>query len=165
MRRGWARWGVIGLLLLAAAAAVAWLWVEAPAPGELVDAGEGGEVVTPTAVTPAARRILGRVLLESLTAGTGPEGQVPEDSLAGPLTAPAPGSCVARAWRNEQFLAEASCAEDGSFALALAVTEAVAIEMLVPGRLRAVLTAPATEADVQLPTVALGPASSLRGNR
>ncbi|MBL8969870.1 MAG: carboxypeptidase regulatory-like domain-containing protein, partial [Myxococcales bacterium] len=163
MRRGWARWGVIGLLLLAAAAAVAWLWVEAPAPGKLVDGGEGGEVVTPTAVTPAARRILGRVLLESLAAGTGPEGQVPENSPAGPLTAPAPGSCVARAWRNEQFLAEASCADDGSFALALAVTEAVAVEMLVPGRLRAVLTAPATEADVQLPTVALGPASSLRG--
>ena len=48
-------------------------------------------------------------------------------------------------------------------ALARRLREAVVVEMLVPGRLRAVLTAPASEADVQLPTVALGPASSLRG--
>lgn len=166
MRRRGAWWAAIGLLLAGIGGLLAWLlWVSPPAPGEVVDGGEGGEGPTPIAVVPASRRVLGKVLLESLSAGTGPEGQDGKDSpeSAGPLTAPPPGTCVARAWRNEKFLAEASCGEDGSFALALAVREAVVVEMLVPGRLRAVLTAPATDADVQLPTVALGPASSLRG--
>lgn len=165
MRGARARWGVIGLLLLAGLGGLlAWLWIEVPAPGEVVEGSEGGEGVAPSVVTPPTRRVLGRVMLESLAAGTGPEGQVPEDRPeGGPLTAPPRGSCVARAWRNEKFLGEVACAEDGSFALGLSVGEAVTIEMLVPGRLRGVLTAPGTAADVQLPTVALGPASFLRG--
>lgn len=166
MRRGWVRWGAIGLLLLAGLGGlVAWLWWQVPGPELGVRVVEGEEGPTPTPVAPAQRRVLGRVLLESLVPGTGPEGQDGRDSQgdAGPLTAPAPGTCVARAWRNEKFLGEASCADDGSFALALVESAAVTVEMLVPGRLRAVLTTPATTTDVQLPTVALGLASSLRG--
>lgn len=103
------------------------------------------------------------MLLESLAVGTGPEGQVPEDSPAGAADGAGAGRLRGPGVAQRAVFAEASCADDGSFALALAATEAVAMKMLVPGRLRAVLTAPATEADVQLPTVALGPASSLRG--
>jgi hypothetical protein len=41
----------------------------------------------------------------------------------------------------------------------------VVVEVLVPGRLRGVLTAPVIEGvDVQLPTLALGPASRLEGS-
>ncbi len=165
MRRGWLRWGAIALLLAALGVIAAWLWWRVPAPGSGLAVGEGGERVTPIAVAPALRQVLGRVLLEGLVSGTGPEGQDGKDSQgdAGPLTAPPPGTCVARAWRNEKLLAEARCADDGSFALGLAEREAVTVEMLVPGRLRAVLTTPATTSDVQLPTVALGVASSLRG--
>ncbi|MBK7824404.1 carboxypeptidase-like regulatory domain-containing protein [Nannocystis sp.] len=163
---GRARWAVIGLLLAGLGGVLAWLWLGAPPP--VIEGGseasEGGEAGAPAVVLAPPRRVLGRVLLESLAVGTGPEGQVEKDSLdAGPLTPPPLGQCTARAWRAEKLLAEASCAADGSFALALAVTEAVVVEMLVPGRLRAVLTTPATDADVQLPTVALGLASSLRG--
>lgn len=175
-----ARWAALGLLLAGLGGLLAWLWLSVPPIGAIGDeAGEDGGVaaVDPSVATITPGRVLGRVMLEGLSPGPGPEGQGPEDMPPGtgeetPLTAPAPGTCVARAWRLEKFLAEAACADDGSFALVLppvAVPVAgapveVAVEMLVPGRLRGLLTAPVSAgADVQLPTVALGPASRLSG--
>lgn len=88
------------------------------------------------------------------------------------LAPPPIGTCVARVWRAAKLLAEDGCGVDGGFLLALppiAVatpgTQAeVVVEMLVPGRLRGVLVAPVIEGvDVELPTVALGPASQLHG--
>jgi len=168
----WARRGAIGALLVVIAGLLVWLWLRfqaGPGPDAIADPPDPAE--HPRAITAEQARVLGRVMLEDMSVAPGPEGHVPKDSST-PLRPPAPGTCRARAWRNAQLLGEAVCADDGSFALAVpqlpaAVAGApvqIAVEMLVPGHLRAVLTAPAVPgADVRLPTVALGPAVRLSG--
>jgi hypothetical protein len=83
-----------------------------------------------------------------------------------PLGQPVSG-CRARAWHDGQPVSDAvECAADGSFALALApgVQGPVAVEVLVPGRLRAVLEATAVaDQTVELPAVALGIGSRVDG--
>ncbi len=168
----WARRGAIGALLVVIAALLVLLWLRCqagPGPEGIADTPDSA---APTRVITADQaRVLGRVMLEDMSVPPGPEGQVPKDSST-PLRAPPAGACRARAWRNAQFLGEAVCADDGSFVLSVpqlppAVAGApvqIAVEMLVPGHLRAVLTAPVVPgADVQLPTVALGPAVRLSG--
>lgn len=105
---------------------------------------------------------------------TGPEGYDPsaldkEPGAEGPPVPLAPPrECQARAWRGGFLLAEARCDAEGQFALDLALpagpAAAVTIEVLVPGHLRGVLTAPAQAGtEAVLPTLALGPASWLKG--
>ena len=181
--RGRRALGVAAALLLAGLGGLlAWLWLAPPPSGiEIVEALD--PTPTPDAAAPLVTRLRGRVLLEALASQTGPKDQVPEDmaSGTGPGGAakieaePGPpplGSCRAVVWRNSQRLAEAACDADGGFAMLLPPLTAaipgapleVAVEMLVPGRLRAVLTAPVVAGgEVVLPTVALGPASRLIG--
>lgn len=149
-----------------------------------------GPGAPPLATAPA--RVRGRVLLEVLSdrpAEPGPKGQEdrapedpgpdgydpgaldPEPGAEGPpvpLVPPPAGSCRAIAWRGGVRLGEAACDAEGGFVLELAVAEGgvtpVAVEMLVPRHLRAVLVAPAQPGtEAVLPTVALGPASWLGG--
>lgn len=180
-----ARWIAAALVLLLAVIGglAAWLWPR-PQPGTIAGGGEDGDVaigVSPVAPEDASARVRGQVLLEA----TGPKVQVPADMVeeTGPAEAPAPadggvlsappaGTCTARAWRAARLLAEAACDADGRFLLGLPALVAAApgakvevvVEMLVPGRLRGVLIAPVIEGtDVELPTIALGPASQLVG--
>ncbi len=93
-------------------------------------------------------------------AGVAPE---PEPEL-GVLRAPR--SCTVIAWSaGRQLGAPVRCDSDGSYALELERAPAeVAIEILVPGYLRGMLEAkPVSGAQVDLPTVALGPAVHLSG--
>lgn len=185
---------VAGLALVALAAiAYLFLRPPPPAPLPEGDpnappaAASTGELAAPLAAAPA--RIRGRVLLERPTSAApaptpppepreepGPDGYDPsaldyEPGAAGPpvpLEPPALGTCRALAWRAGVRLGEAACDAEGGFLLELPVLEgeasAVAVEMLVPGYLRAVLSAPARAGvEALLPTVALGPASWLRG--
>jgi hypothetical protein len=179
-------------VVLAAVVAVVVAVVAWPPPARTIVGEDGAEqAATPAAVAPLAAepaRVRGRVLLElpqelpegavpeKLPEGPGPDGYDPsaldhEPGAAGPpvpLKPPAAGTCRAVAWRAGVKLGEAACDAEGGFALAFAVAEgpatAVVVEMLVPGHLRGVLTAPA-QAGVEavLPTVALGPASWLDG--
>jgi protocatechuate 3,4-dioxygenase beta subunit len=85
-----------------------------------------------------------------------------------PVPLAPPRECVARAWRGGFLLAEARCDAAGEFALDLALPAGppaeVTVEALVPGHLRGVLTAPAQAGtEAVLPTLALGPASWLKG--
>src|SRR5690606_29858017 len=85
-----------------------------------------------------------------------------------PLVPPPLGQCRARAWRGGFLLGEADCDATGEFALVLSLpggpAAAVTIEALVPGYLRGVLAAPAQAGtEAVLPTLALGPASWLKG--
>lgn len=149
----------------------------------------GGETEG-AALATAPARIRGRVLLEvgdaaapepapvenEMVEETGPEGYDPSaldkepgaDGPPVPLVPPPPGQCRARAWRGGFLLGEAACDATGEFALELSLpagpAAAVTIEALVPGYLRGVLTAPAqAEIEAVLPTLALGPASWLKG--
>lgn len=180
---------LLGLLLAALVAAVgAWRWSrpsagEIGAGDEVAGAGEAGAII-PAAV-PA--RVRGKVLLEVLKdmpAWPGPKDQPREDpdgfdpaaldkepgadGPALPLVPPPAGRCRALAWRAGVKLGEATCDAEGGFSLELAVPEgpatAVTIEVLVPGHLRGVLSAPAQSGtEAVLPTLALGPASWLEG--
>lgn len=157
-------------------------------------AGTGAEVVATTdaAAAPAPpARVRGRVMVEvggavegpppveapgekDMVEGTGPDGYDPNalDKEPGadgpPVPLAAPRSCAARAWRGGFLLAEASCDAEGGFTLDLALpagpAATVTVEVLVPGHLRGVLTAPAQAGtEAVLPTLALGPASWLKG--
>ncbi len=124
-------------------------------------AGEStGETFLEPDETPEFARIRGRVLLEALVDGV-------VDS-ASPLAPPASGTCRAIAWRSGQKLAApVTCADDGSFEISVPGQPegTVAIEMSVPGRLRAVLESPAPPGGLmQLPTVALGLAARISGH-
>ena len=143
---------------------LAWLaaWLFVP-PTTAVRGEEGGVLVAPADEGPAPEdvgtRIRGTVLLE----GPGPAG--PDEAV--PLT-PA-GACSVRVWRQAQLLSQGTCAAEGTYLLPLPAIAGdrpeVTVEVLVPGRLRGVLTAPAIEGvDVQVPTLALGPASRLEGS-
>lgn len=168
--RRWVRRGAIGGLLVVLAGLLWLLWLRSQAVTAL-DGGEDppAEVTRPIGVAAYPSQVLGRVMLEDMSVGTGDPGRVGEDS--GPsLRAPPAGTCTARAWHEARLLAEAACADDGSFALRLPGTALaggpvqVSVEMLVPGHLRGFLPAPVVPgADVQLPTVALGPAVRLSG--
>ncbi|HFE45305.1 MAG TPA: carboxypeptidase regulatory-like domain-containing protein, partial [Nannocystis exedens] len=77
-----------------------------------------------------------------------------------------PRSCTVIAWSaGRQLGAPVHCGRDGSYELRLTKAPAeVAIEILVPGHLRAVLVAaPRSGESVELPIVALGPALDLSG--
>jgi len=171
--------GFAALLLAGLGGLLAWLWLVVP-PSVLPDVETPEPVPSPAAPAPVMSRLRGRVLLEALAETTGSKAQGPEDMAPGTgpegqaqeMSPPPPGSCRARVWRNAKLLAEAACAADGGFAVMLPTLEGavagapleVVVEMLVPGRLRAVLTAPVTTGgEVVLPTVALGPASRLVG--
>ena len=145
---------------------LAWLFMQPQGGVNTAEggAGEGGPaVVIGPAPEDVVTRIRGTVLLES-------PGPVGEDGLAqgtGPLT-PAP-TCTARVWRAAVLLSEGTCAADGTYMLPLPAIAGdkpeVVVEVLVPGRLRGVLMAPVIEGvDVQVPTLALGPASRLEGS-
>jgi len=101
----------------------------------------------------------GRVLLETGTPGT-----LPMPSEPAP-----PWGCRLRVWRDRSLLAAGpGCGADGTFGLALPPSSggaAVAIEIEVGGRLRALLEteAPAVGTGL-LPAVALGVAESVRGH-
>lgn len=171
------------LVLAGLAGLLAWLWLAPPSPAVLPGDEPPALAPSPSEPAPAPTLLRGRVLLEALADATGPKEQVPEDMAtgAGPegqvnaapeLQPPPPGTCVARVWRDARPLGEAACAADGGFAVTLSALPAappgaateVVIEMLVPGRLRAVLTAPVRAGEeLLLPTVALGPASRLAG--
>ena len=179
----------VALVLAGLGGLLAWLLLLAPpAVDGIASRDEEGAAVDPRpdAPAPAVTRLSGRVLLEGLVRGTGPEVHAPEDMSTGTgsggqveevmgdgaeLVAPAPGSCRARVWRDARLLGEASCADDGGFAVMLPALAGatpgpvqVVVEMLVPGRLRGVLTAPVVDGtELRLPTVALGPASRLEG--
>ena len=143
---------------------VGWLlvWLLAQPP-VVIRAGEeegGAALGEGPGASAVVTRILGTVLLE----GTGPEGQM--------VLTPAAG-CTARVWRAAVLLAEGTCSDGGEYlvplpAIAGETADAkveVFVEVLVPGRLRGALTAPVIEGvDVQLPTLALGPASRLEGS-
>ncbi len=179
-RRRRALWIAGGLLLAGLGGLLAWLWLAPPPNGLRVDE-DLGVTPAPEAPAPVLTRLRGRVLLEALPDPAGPKGPVPEDMAPGTgpegqvgaePSPPPPGSCTAVVWRNAQRLADATCDAAGGFAVMLPALEAsttgapleVAVEMLVPGRLRAVLTAPVvTGTEVVLPTVALGLASRLLG--
>lgn len=77
-----------------------------------------------------------------------------------------PRSCTVIAWSaGRQLGAPVRCDSDGSYELELERAPAtVAVEILVPGYLRGMLEAePVSGAEVDLPTVALGPAVHLSG--
>ncbi len=92
----------------------------------------------------------GRVLLEPETPGD-------------ELVAPATGSCTASAFRDGHRLAgPAQCDAEGNYTLELDTPDhsTLAVEVLVPGRLRGFLQHTGSD---NIPTMALGPASSVRG--
>ncbi|MEZ4452267.1 MAG: carboxypeptidase regulatory-like domain-containing protein [Nannocystaceae bacterium] len=76
-----------------------------------------------------------------------------------------PPSCTAFAWSSGERLAgPVHCDGEGRYTLLVDGSPAqVAVEVLVPGRLRGLLEAPISGDEVQLPTLALGPASLLVG--
>lgn len=131
--------------------------------GTVVDTGETGDGVVLPDDTPALTRIRGRVLLEAVA-----EGEALRTDPNGPLSAPAPGTCRAIAWRDGRKLAApVSCDAEGRFEVEVPGQPEgqVAVEMLVPGRLRAVLESPAPPGGVmQLATVALGLAATISGH-
>ncbi len=100
--------------------------------------------------------------------GDTPTEPAPEDAPPQyELIAPEPGTCQVVAWQQGKRVgAPTVCADDGSFTLALdpGVSGRTAFEILVPGRLRAVV-----EVDVpgggrgRLPAVALGVAETVAG--
>lgn len=179
--------GLLTLLLLGCVVALAWLGLrpdsgtDRHSVGE-VPAAESGEA-TPTAPPEPGAVIEGRVLLElpppepvqravvvvGETDGIQTRELPPDESEGAPVqtrTAEA-GMCAIRAWQDGTPRSEiVSCDAAGDYALPLhsGVGGTVAIEISVPGHLRAVL-----EVDVpedgrgRLPTVALGFAETLRG--
>ncbi len=91
-------------------------------------------------------------------------GSAMEDEGRGVLRPPR--SCTVIAWSaGRQLAAPVHCGRDGSYELELTTSPAeVAIEILVPGHLRAVLmAAPQGAEPLELPIVALGPALHLSG--
>lgn len=151
-RRRRALWIAGGLLLAGLGGLLAWLWLAPPPNGLRVDE-DLGVTPAPEAPAPVLTRLRGRVLLEALPDPAGPKGPVPEDMAPGTgpegqvgaePSPPPPGSCTAVVWRNAQRLADATCDAAGGFAVMLPALEAsttgapleVAVEMLVPGRLR-----------------------------
>lgn len=181
----------VAVLLAGLGGLLAWLWLAPAVVAPEVTTPEVAPLPEQPAPAATPTRLRGRVLLEVLVEGTGAKAQVAKDMAPGTgskeqvpgdmapgtgsetqLTPPPAGSCRARVWRNAKLLAEAACAADGGFATTLPALEGsrpgapldVVVEMLVPGRLRAVLTAPVvTGREIVLPTVALGPASRLVG--
>ncbi|MGB1014166.1 MAG: carboxypeptidase regulatory-like domain-containing protein, partial [Nannocystaceae bacterium] len=96
------------------------------------------------------RELSGRVLLEPSEPG-------------GALAPPKLGTCTASAWREGNRLAgPVDCDAEGRYSLTVDAPDdqAIAIEVLVPGRLRGLLESIGSE---PVATVALGPASSVRG--
>lgn len=92
-------------------------------------------------------------------------GEAPPSAQAAPTLA-TPASCTVIAWREGQAIgAPARCDADGRYELALdAPPASLAVEVLVPGYLRVVLLGEPRPGEVlELPTVALGPASHLAG--
>lgn len=159
--------------------------------GEVADGPDEtpGEATAAPAETAPPARVRGKVMVEvggalaappeapdpkDMADGTGPDGYDPSalDKEPGadgpPVPLAPPRECKARAWRGGFLLAEASCDAEGVFVLDLALpagpAAAVTVEALVPGHLRGVLTAPAQAGtEAVLPTLALGPASWLKG--
>ncbi len=91
-------------------------------------------------------------------------GEAAGDALRGVLRPPR--SCTVIAWSaGRQLGTPVHCDRDGSYEIKLTKAPAeVAVEILVPGHLRAVLVAtPRSAEPVELPVVALGPALHLSG--
>ncbi|MDC0670865.1 carboxypeptidase-like regulatory domain-containing protein [Nannocystis radixulma] len=131
----------------------------------MVEVGGAVEAAPPPSQAPGEK---------DMVEGTGPDGYDPSalDKEPGadgpPVPLAPPRECKARAWRDGFLLAEAACDAAGAFQLDLALpagpAAAVTVEVLVPGHLRGVLTAPAQAGtEAVLPTLALGPASWLKG--
>lgn len=140
-----------------------------PAPsGEADEAADAGEAGAERGADPREVGAPDEASAAGEDAGTG-AGQGDAPAIA-PAPASAelrpPLSCTVIAWSAGERLGEpVHCDREGNYRLELARAPAtVAVEILVPGYLRAVLEAtPASGAEVTLPTVALGPASHLTG--
>lgn len=142
------------------------------------------------AETDSPARVRGRVWLEvpaasadpspdpfSDSGGTGlatddggePEPDTESEPIAPPevtLVSPEPGSCLVRAWQDEVLLGESTCHDDGTFEVALEPGRfgPTSFEVLVPGRLRAVLQVDVPQGGLgRLPEVALGVAQTVVG--
>lgn len=123
--------------------------------GEATSTANGAALLVPEVAPPTLIR--GAVLVEAH------EEEAVDDE--GPRLIAAP-SCVAIAWRGgAQIGAPARCDQAGRYALSLAEAPPdLAIEVLAPGHLRAVLEVrPVIGGSVEAPTVALGAASVLAG--
>jgi protocatechuate 3,4-dioxygenase beta subunit len=107
-------------------------------------------------------RVRGKVLLEAEPGEEG--GDVPK---GGELVPPAPGTCTVVAWqKGERVGGPVACEGDGGFEVELGAGKSglTAFELLVPGRLRAVVEVDVPEGGVgRLPTVALGFAEAVSG--
>lgn len=151
-----ARWAIVVTMVLVLLGLGFWgsRPTSAPPPASM-----GGEATLPDPSAPMPDRwtVEGRVFLE-----TGSPGMTPM-----PIQAAEAGSCQVRAWAAGELRSEAAtCDAAGGFSVAVDARagESIAVEVEVPGRLRAVLETEIVEGPKgRLPDVALGWAESVAG--